>query len=179
MCNCKIADYKSITLVEIEESYNLIQDNSCIRDIRDIMYDTTTISLKLDNNNTLEFITDEECSYKYLGYIESLNIYHLQYIDYHSEYTILIHKLNGDEWFFDGNIIFNDNNTCFIIYKSRLNNKPSTIQLYSINKELDIKLLYTYSTFIKDPIYIDFIDNKTVSLALLHDTIITKYLLKL
>ena len=59
MCNCKIADYKSITLVEIEESYNLIQDNSCIRDIRDIMYDTTTISLKLDNNNTLEFITDE------------------------------------------------------------------------------------------------------------------------
>ena len=52
-------------------------------------------------------------------------------------------------------------------------------QKYSINKELDIKLLYTYSTFIKDPIYIDFIDNKTVSLALLHDTIITKYLLKL
>ena len=58
----------------------------------------------------MEFFSNDECSYKYIRFIESLNIYVLKYKEYNYEGTILVNKTNGNNIYIDGEIVLNDKN---------------------------------------------------------------------
>ena len=178
LCGCSIKN-KSITLTEID----IINNNSPINYLNQIKSIDTTciwpvINLKLNHNNTMEFISNDECSYKYLQFIESLNVYELKYIEYNYEGTILVSKMNGKNLYFDGEIIFNEDYSHFISYSDRINDMPSTVKLYSINPSFEINLLYTFKTLLRDPIGVNFENNNTAIIYLSRDSVLNKYILE-
>lgn len=169
---------KPITLTEID----IINDSTInyLNQIKSI--DTTRIlsvvNLKLNHSNTMEFFSNDECSYKYIRFIESLNIYVLKYKEYNYEGTILVNKTNGNNIYIDGEIVFNDKNSHFISYNDRTNDMPSTVKLYSINSSFEIKLLYTFKSLLRDPIGVNFKNHNTAIFYLSKDSILNKYILE-
>ena len=172
--------FKPIVLTELDNQINIC-DTASAYTVDTTLYLNNAkpvISLQLYNNDTLNFISTDDCSYKYIRFIEVLNIYELKYEDYHSEGIVLVSKFNGENYRFEGEIIFNDRKTHFITYNQRQNDMPSQVQLYSVNLPLDIQLLYTYKTLLQDPIDVFFRDNKTAVVCLRYDSIIKQYLLE-
>ncbi len=173
-----VTKLKPIALTEIDDQINIYYNTNTVDTTLYSHNADLEISLKLHNKDIMNFISTDECSYKYIRFIKELDIYELKFEDYNSEGTILVSKLNGKKYYFEGNIIFNDNKTNFIIYSPRQNDQSSRVQLYSINKLLDIQLLFSYKTSLQDPISVIFRDNKTAIICLKSGSAINQYLLE-
>lgn len=171
--------FKPISLTELDNHINNIYYNTDT--VNSTLYPNNAdpeIRLKLYNKDILNFISTDECSYKYIRFIKELDIYVLKYEDYNAEGTILVSKLNGGKKYFDGDIVFNVNKTNFITYSPRQNYQSSLVQLYSINKFHDIQLLYSYKTSFQDPVSVIFKDNKTAIICLKSVSATNQYLLE-
>ena len=173
-----VTQYKPIALTELDNQINIYYNADTIDTTLYPMNADSEISLKLHNKDILNFISTEECSYKYISFIEELDIYELKYEDYNAEGTILVSKINGKKFYFEGNIVFNDSRTNFITYSPRQNYQSSLVQLYSINKLFDIQLLYSYKTSLQDPIHVIFRDDRTAVICLKSGSSINQYLLE-
>lgn len=160
----------------------IVKEHNAICSIDTIFNDITletfndTILLHIDKKNDIVLLSDSNCFYQYRGYIKKLNAYYLKYLDYNSEYSILVDKRTGKKYQFEGKIAFSDDYNTLVswIDQGRITDSLTKIQVYC-KRGPEYKLLLSYETDLWQSVNIKHIASNKILLEVLYNTDSIKY----